>query len=327
MADMNDVARLAGVSRGTVSNYINGVKVKESTRVKVEAAIKELDYVPNMAGRFLKTQKSDIVVFILPTIWNPFFSELAFYLEKKLRNHQLKMILCNSEDDYKQELDYITMAKEQKVKGIITISYSDISPYVTSDIPIVSIERYFNDKVPFVTSDNFAGGELAAEELTRLGAKRLLMVGRDIENNLGVMERLNGFKSYCLRHHLNFEMFVKRSTSAEFKEQLMSEIQQLYKNGVTFDGIFAATDRYAQYCLNVLNDLQLTIPRDVQLVGFDGAKNFKNEETIISSIRQPVEEIANLAVEELLQLEKTRHQVQRKHILPVTFIVGKTTKK
>ncbi|WP_228414926.1 LacI family DNA-binding transcriptional regulator [Vagococcus penaei] len=82
MADMNDVARLAGVSRGTVSNYINGVKVKESTRVKVEAAIKELDYVPNMAGRFLKTQKSDIVVFILPTIWNPFFSELAFYLEK-----------------------------------------------------------------------------------------------------------------------------------------------------------------------------------------------------------------------------------------------------
>ncbi|MGY3766191.1 LacI family DNA-binding transcriptional regulator [Vagococcus vulneris] len=324
---MNDVARLAGVSRGSVSNYINGVKVKESTRIKVEAAIKELNYVPNMAGRFLKTQKSDIVVFILPTIWNPFFSELAFYLEKELRNHQLKMILCNSEDDYRQEMEYINMAKEQKVQGIITISYSDISPYITSDIPIVSIERYFNNKIPYVTSNNFQGGELAADVLHRLGAKRLLMVGRDIENNLGVIERLNGFKSFCLKYNLSFGTFVERSDSEDFKKNLKKEIQKIYSQSVKYDGIFAATDRYAQYCINSLSELGIQIPKDVQIIGFDGAKNFKNEEQLVSSIRQPVKQIAEISVKELLQLPRTKEQIQKKHILPVTFTEGITTKR
>ena len=82
---MNDVAKRAGVSRGTVSNYINNVKIKESSRIKIEEAIKELGYIPNIAARELKTNTASNVVFIVPTVWNPFFSELTYYLQIELK--------------------------------------------------------------------------------------------------------------------------------------------------------------------------------------------------------------------------------------------------
>lgn len=326
MADMNDVAKLAGVSRGTVSNYVNGVKVKESTRVKVEAAIKELDYVPNLAGRLLKTQQSDLVVLIVPTIWNPFFSELAFYLERGLKKSGLKLILCNSEDDYQQEIEYIQMAKEQKVRGIITVSYSDIEPYVTSDLPIVSIERYFDETVPFVTSDNFIGGELAAKELSARGATKLLMLMRDIENNLGLTERVNGFKSYCHQHQIEFDVLIDTGDGLHFKERLKQRVTDLYQDGIPYDGIFAATDRYAQYCWSTLQGLGIKVPEEVQIIGFDGTKASYHAELLVSSIRQPVDKIAEIGIQELLQLEKRPRGKQNKHILRPTFEAAYTTK-
>lgn len=73
MVNMNDVAKKANVSRGTVSNYVNHVKIKRELAVRVEKAIEELNYIPNQAARSLKKQESDIIVFILPTIWTPFF--------------------------------------------------------------------------------------------------------------------------------------------------------------------------------------------------------------------------------------------------------------
>ena len=115
MANMNDVAKKAGVSRGTVSNYINNVKIKESSKQKIEEAIKELGYIPNIAARELKTNKASNVVFILPTVWNPFFSELTYYLQLELKKIGKKMLLCNSHDDYLTEIEYIEMAKQNKV--------------------------------------------------------------------------------------------------------------------------------------------------------------------------------------------------------------------
>ena len=327
MANMNDVAKLAGVSRGTVSNYINGIKIKDHSRKKIEDAINQLDYVPNQAARALKMQRSNYVVFILPTIWNPFFSELTYYLQLELKEHGLKMLLCNSQNEYQQELDYIQMAKEQKVMGIITISYSDISHYLTSDLPIVSIERYFNDSIPFITSDNFGGGRLAAEILTKKGSKRLLMILRKIENNLGLLERKSGFVSYCEENNISYEVYLDEGDSKGFRKRVHKWIRENFKERLSFDGIFAATDRYAEYCLTAFENLQWQIPKHVQLIGFDGSKSYENEELIISTIRQPVEEIAEISVKELMALEVPRiKEKKKKYILPVSFAEAKTTR-
>ena len=93
MITIKDVAKRAGVSVGTVSNVINNIYVKPKTKELVDAAIKELEYQPNIYARGLKINKTNTVALILPTVWNPFFGELAYNIEKNLRNYNLKMIL------------------------------------------------------------------------------------------------------------------------------------------------------------------------------------------------------------------------------------------
>lgn len=326
MVNMNDVAKKANVSRGTVSNYINHVRINPELAERVKKAIEELNYIPNQAARSLKKQESDIIAFILPTIWTPFFSELAYYIQLELQSHNLKMLLCNSQNDYNLELDYIKMAQEQKVKGILTISYSDIAPYLISELPIVSIERYFNSHIPFITSDNFGGARLAAEQLHQRGSKRLLLILRDIPNNLGIFERMNGFIDYCKHHGLEYEVLLDKEDSLNFPKRLDAFFKKRYAESCPFDGIFTVTDRYAEFVFNSFTQLPWSIPEDVQLIGFDGARSFSNQSLVISTITQNVHEIARLSVDELVHFDATAEK-QRKHILPVEFTAFNTTRK
>ncbi|KAF1301976.1 LacI family DNA-binding transcriptional regulator [Enterococcus saccharolyticus] len=326
MANMNDVAKLAKVSRGTVSNYINGVKIKDILAQRIEAAIEELDYVPNQAARALKKQSSDTIAFILPTIWTPFFAELTNHLQLELQKRNLKLLLCNSNNDFHLELEYVKMAKEEKVKGIITISYSDIEPYITSNLPIVSIERYFNQRVPFITSDNFVGARLAAQQLHQRGSKKLLMILRDIPDNLGIYERMNGFIDYCKHEHLDYEVYCDTGDSLGFASRIDAYLQEMYKQDCPFDGIFAVTDRYAEYVLHSFESLPWHIPEDVQLIGFDGARSYQNQSLTISTIAQDIEKIAKMSVEELINFDNQKER-QNKHILPVKFLEFQTTRK
>ncbi|MGM0216662.1 LacI family DNA-binding transcriptional regulator [Enterococcus sp. AZ109] len=325
MANMNDVASLAKVSRGTVSNYINGVKIKPELAERIERAIKELDYVPNQAARSLKKQTSDTIAFILPTIWTPFFAELTNYIQLELQKRNLKMLLCNSQNNYNLELDYVKMAKEEKVRGIITISYSDIDPYITANLPIVSIERYFNQQVPFVTSDNFQGARLAAQELHQRGARRLLMILRELPNNLGIYERMNGFIDYCKHKKIAYHVYLDKGNSKDFSQRVDQYLNEIYQDECRFDGVFTVTDRYAEYVMESFKQLSWTIPEDVQLIGFDGAKSYQNQPLIISTIAQDIQKIAEISVAELVDFDKDK-EIQAKHILPVRFLNLNTTR-
>ena len=95
MSTIKEVAKRAGVSVGTVSKVINNIEVKPKTKQAVELAIKELNYQPNVYARGLKVSRTNTVALILPTVWHPFFGELAYNIEKNLRQHEYKMILCN----------------------------------------------------------------------------------------------------------------------------------------------------------------------------------------------------------------------------------------
>ena len=326
MANMNDVAKRAGVSRGTISNYINNVKVKESSRIKIEKAIKELGYIPNVAARELKTNTASNVVFILPTVWNPFFSKLTYYLQMELKKIGKKMLLCNSENDYLLEIEYIEMAKQNKVYGIISVSYSNILPYLTDNLPYVAIERYYNKSIPYVTSDNVNGSKLAVNELYKRKCNNLLHITRKIEDNAALNDRKFGFETACKELNLNYTIFSCNCTSSEFRNEVNKFIKESYNKDIKFDGIFCATDRYAQYVVDALDEMKIKIPNDVQIIGFDGVKSYPNEHLKISTIKQDVEKLAIEAVN-ILQLIVNKNEVITSKILPVSFWGIETTKK
>lgn len=117
MYTIKDVAKLANVSVGSVSKYLNkNGNLKEKTKVAIQEAIETLNYEPNIYAKGLKINKTNTVVLIIPSIWHPFFSELTFYIEKNLRLQNKKMILCNSEENIENEIEFIKMARQNKVE-------------------------------------------------------------------------------------------------------------------------------------------------------------------------------------------------------------------
>lgn len=326
MVTIKEVAKEAGVSVGTVSNVINNIQVKPSTKAKVDEAIKKLNYEPNIYARGFKMNRTNTVAVILPTIWNPFFSELAYNIEKNLRKAGMKMIICNSNKDNKSEVEYISMAKQNKMDGIIAITYSDIDEYVSERIPFVSIDRYFSKDITYVCSNNFEGGRLAAEKLVEFGCERIAYIGRGSKINNATRKRKDGFISYCKEKSIDYDICELLGSDEEFNELLDEFIAKNFKKDIKIQGVFAVTDEQAVDFINKLKEYNIEVPKDVQVVGFDGSKSSAKDIIKISTIRQPVELIAEESVKALVNIIEN-NKVEKEIILPVTFVEGYTTRR
>lgn len=322
MATMKDVAALANVGVGTVSRVLNSSgSVKESTRRKVEAAMKELNYIPNAYARGLKMNKTNTVALIIPTIWHPFFSEFAYYVESNLAEHKYKMLLCNSDVSSDKELEYIQMVQENKVDGIIGITYSDLDNFVSSHLPFVTIDRHFKEETVCVTSDNFHAGQLAVEKLVEKGCHKLGYIGMHSRFPTETTKRRDGFKAKAEQMGMPYAIYDGEDPVIEFKQ----EIRTFFEENPDVDGIFAHTDFIALDILEVLEEMKRNVPEEVQIIGCDGIKMESGRRQIVSTIRQPVDLMAKAAVEKIIQVIDGE-SVRTKITLPVHYVEGPTTK-
>ncbi|MFZ2372795.1 MAG: LacI family DNA-binding transcriptional regulator [Trichococcus flocculiformis] len=319
---MKDVAALANVGVGTVSRVLNSSgSVKESTRRKVEAAMKELNYIPNAYARGLKMNKTNTVALIIPTIWHPFFSEFAYYVESNLAEHKYKMLLCNSDVSSDKELEYIQMVQENKVDGIIGITYSDLDNFVSSHLPFVTIDRHFKEETVCVTSDNFHAGQLAVEKLVEKGCHKLGYIGTHSRFPTETTKRRDGFKAKAEQMGMPYAIYDGEDPVIEFKQ----EIRTFFEENPDVDGIFAHTDFIALDILEILEEMKRNVPEEVQIIGCDGIKMESGRRQIVSTIRQPVDLMAKAAVEKIIQVIDGE-SVRTKITLPVHYVEGPTTK-
>ena len=319
---MKDVAALAKVGVGTVSRVLNNSgAVKESTRRKVEAAMKELNYIPNAYARGLKMNKTNTVALIIPTIWHPFFSEFAYYVERNLSEHKYKMLLCNSDVNNDKELEYIQMVQENKVDGIIGITYSDLDNFVSSHLPFVTIDRHFKEETVCVTSDNFHAGQLAVEKLVEKGCQKLGYIGTHSRFPTETTKRRSGFVEQAELMEIPYAIYDGEDPVVEFKQ----EIRTFLEENPDVDGVFAHTDFIALDILEVLDEMKRKVPEEVQIIGCDGIKMEAGRKQIVSTIRQPVDLMAKAAVEKIIQVIDGE-PVKTKITLPVHYIEGPTTK-
>lgn len=319
---IKDVAQHAGVAIGTVSKVINGKPVGESYRKRVEAAIQALNYQVNSYAKGLKTNKTYTIAFIVPNTITPFFGSLTYYISQSLSRHGYRMLLYATDYNPDYEQNYIQLAQQNKVDGIIGLTYNpDLK--IAPGTPFVAIDRPFGEGIPCVSSDNFGGGQMAAEKLVELGCRRLafLRIGSSLANEPN--KRKAGFENGCLSKGVPYEMKILEDSDS--MEEFRRFLQDHMENGkLSFDGIFCVTDALAYQVIRMLSEMGIRVPEDVQVIGFDGVQMFGSLDYVCSTIVQPARRIADICVD--LVLQEDREQVPSLICLPVTYAPGGTTR-
>jgi len=319
---MKDVAREAGVSLGTVSKVVNGIPVGKEYKEKVEAAIQKLEYRINSYAKGLKSSQTYTVAVMVPNLISPFFARLVDAINRELSARQYRMLFYATDYDPEQEQELVMLAEQQKVDGIIVLSYNP-NLKVSEDVSLVSIDRYFGAQIPCVSSDNYGGGRLAAEKLVENGCRNLafLRIGSRLTNEPN--KRKDGFISACEAMDVPYTLkIVDDYTPYAAFEGFLHEH---YREGkLDFDGIFCVTDALAHQIVVTLRTMGVRTPEDVQVIGFDGVRHFGDLEYTCSTIVQPLEDIAATCVD--MVLERRESKVASLVCLPVSYAYGGTTK-
>lgn len=319
---MKDVAREAGVALGTVSKVINGIPVGEHYRKRVEAAIMKLDYQVNNYARGLKTNKTYCVAVIMPSLRHPFFAALVDEITDCLARNGYRCMLMLTNFDSTVEQSCFAMAQQNKIDGIIALTYSP-NLEVDDSISVVTIDRHLGTNLPCISSDNFRGGQMAAEKLIELGCKNLLFfrIGNEIEGE--AEKRGPGFEYACRNAKISYESVLLRDGDTEEPFYRFLD-QHIHDGTLDYDGIFCNSDGLAVRVCEFLKERGIRIPEDVQIIGYDGIVDYATGRFGCSTIVQPIPEIAETAVKFLIHQQGAL--TPSNVTLPVYFASGGTTR-
>ncbi|BBE41065.1 LacI family DNA-binding transcriptional regulator [Streptococcus dysgalactiae] len=319
VAKLTDVAALAGVSPTTVSRVINKKGyLSQKTVDKVNKAMRELGYKPNNLARSLQGKSAQLIGLIFPNISNIFYAELIEHLEIELFKHGYKTIICNSEHNPVKEREYLEMLAANQVDGIISSSHNlGIDDYERVEAPIVAFDRNLAPDIPIVASDNFEGGKLAAQTLQKHGCQKIIMItGNDNSESPTGLRQL-GF-NYQLKRSAEI-IKLPNDLSPIRREMEIKSILATRKP----DGLFVSDDLTAILIMKVAKQLNIAIPQDMKIIGYDGTTFVEQYVPQLATIKQPIEEIAKLSVEVLLKKIKGE-KTSKDYILPITLLPGES---
>ncbi|WP_018239975.1 LacI family DNA-binding transcriptional regulator [Ensifer sp. BR816] len=299
------VAKAAGVAVGTVSRVLAKNKtVNEEIRIRVEDVIQELGYKPNSIGRSLRLNKTDLIGLVIPDITNPFFAELAKHVEMLASAEGYSVLLANSHDDPAAEQQQVQALLGRLPSGMILVP---VSESVIGDLVrgknTVTVDRPLKGQT-LVGVDNRRGGYLAADHLLSLGHRRIAYMGGppalDVarERREGFVGRIREFQQKNPSQSLAFQT-VDGNFDYRAGEELGNRLlRQEGPHRPT--AIATASDQQAIGLMRATADLGLSIPNDLSIVGFDDIPLASLVLPRLTTIRQPLAEIARIALDAIL---------------------------
>ncbi|WP_031554142.1 LacI family DNA-binding transcriptional regulator [Oribacterium sp. FC2011] len=325
MATIREVAKLAGVSPATVSRVMNGTaNVDDDKKNRVLEAIEKTGFQPNQLARALFKNSSRLVGLIVPNIDNPFFSELARKIEEEAFKRGYQIVLCSSGNNSDKELSNIRMLSRMKADGIILITNGEHTGKMIkeTDLPVVVVDRHMTDggEIAYIESDHYTGGVLATEHLYECGCRKIVCLRGPQEYASGRL-RFKGYQDVCRKYKLE-EMYI--DTAYTFEAGLKSA-EFLLEKYPEADGIFAANDIVAISTYKVLKNHKIKVPKDVKLVGFDDIRFSSLMTPELTTIRQPIGKMGELAVDIICNYAEGK-PYDEACILGVELIKRETTK-
>ncbi|OAO29304.1 LacI family transcriptional regulator [Mammaliicoccus lentus] len=320
---LDDVAKLANVSKTTVSRVLNKRGyLSQETIDKVYDAMEKLNYQPNTVARQLYNKKTNIIGLLFPAVSNPFFGELVEELEKKLYSQGYKVIIGNSMNDPEKEKNYLNQLLSNQVDGLIVGTHNqNIQQYQNENLPIVAIDRIMNQDIPVIESDNYSGGKQATERLIQKGAKKIIHTTGPDTLDTPANRRREAYEETMTYHGLQpIHYSVDFNISYTEKTGIFN---QIFIDHPDVDGVFASNDVDALLIMQIAKKFNKNIPEDLLIVGYDGSKIMRNMFPKLTTIVQPIEEIANKALE-VLNLRLEKQETLSEYILPVSIWNGST---
>jgi LacI family transcriptional regulator len=328
---LEDIGRMAGVSRSTVSRVVNGEpSVRPEVRERVESVIRETGYTPNAAARSLVSNRTGVIGLVIPSrvhslFEDPYFARLIQGITFGSNEAGVTLSLFVAQTEQEETELFPRVVESGFLDGVIITATRMGDPLVarmaSRQLPVVMVGRPDLEGVSYVDVDNCDGSRQGARHLVGLGAGRIGMIGAPTTTTAGA-DRLEGFLTGLreLDHLPDPDLIVEGDFSESSGHAAM---HVLIDRGV--DAVFVASDTMALGALRAARDRGVRVPEDVAVVGFDGFSGSQNSVPQLTTIEQPVTETARRAVEVLLELVSGEQASPTSTVLPVRLVERAST--
>ncbi|MBK1690193.1 LacI family DNA-binding transcriptional regulator [Rubrivivax gelatinosus] len=315
------VAERAGVSVATVSHVLNGTRhVSDALRARVEAAMRDLDFVPSAIARSLKQRQTHTIGMMTPNSSNPYFAEIVQYVEDHGFGAGYHVVLCNSNDDPRRQSAYLQVLAERRIDGLVLVPTGDDATVLAQldglRMPVVLLDRPLAGmRFDAVCNDNRAGARLAVQHLVGLGHRRIGCIG-DSPATAVSCEREAGWREVLAEAGLADQ--APEVQYGHFTAQGgFDAMQRLLQQPQPPTAVFACNDAMAIGALGALAQAGLAAPADVSIVGYDDVDLAHWVHPALTTVAQPKQQMSRLAVDLLIErIERRRHEAQTRALAP-----------
>ncbi len=332
MSDIREVARRAKVSLGTVSNVLNHPElVSEETRMRVQHTIDELGFVRNGSARHLRVGYTQSIGLVVLDVSNPFFTEVARGAEDAASERGYIVILCNSDNSPRKEMNYLRVLEEQRVAGILIVPIEDQANYARplrrSGTSLVLLDRVSHEaNTCSVSVDDVYGGELAGRHLLELGHRRIAYTHGPF-TSAQYADRLSGLRRAVIEARLDPDRAIvplaAETDNAHAGAACAEAFLQLEDLPTA---IFCGNDYLAMGVMYELARRQVAVPQEVALIGYDDIDLASMLAVPLTTIRQPKYDLGFAATDLLLDeiVNKASH-THRQIVFRPELIVRQST--
>jgi LacI family transcriptional regulator len=329
MATLNDVAKRAGVSPMTVSRVINNSGyIHEKTRARVEQAIAELGYVPNMLARSLRFKQTKTLALVISDVTNPFWTTVARGVEDAASEQGFSVILCNTDESPNKEAQYLNVVVQKQVDGVLLVpafsSVESVKFLQDCGVPFVVLDRRVPDSlVDVVRCDSEAGAYQLTRHLIELGHRRIAALSGP-QAVTTAADRIAGYRRALVESGLEdqaveyYGEFSARSGYEMARKALAIQPRPT--------GLLAANNFILIGALRALKEAGLRVPDDVSIVTFDDLLEVLGVDPFVTVISQPAYEIGRRATALLLDRVSNPGPAEPQEIiLPTQLIVRQSS--
>lgn len=332
---LKDVAEKAGVSISLVSFVMNGkakhYRVADEKAKMIEAIAKEMNYVPNLIAKGLRSGKTSTLGFIIADVSAPFFSKLARYIEDYAYSKGYSVIIGSTDEREDKSAKIIETMRSRGVDGFLVCASdntkSQITELIDQSIPIVLLDRYFSDiDIVSVKLDNFNAAYEGVQHLIDQGFKNIALVTY-LTNLEHQCQRVSGYEKAMLDH--GFKPIVKHIRHSDVLEDTDKSLGDLFSSDVKPDAILFTAGQLCTKGIGFFKKAGLVIPKDVAVVSFDCLALFELFYSPITYIEQPIEQFAIKAVDILIdEIESGLVQYSDQSVvLQAQLVVNESSKK